>query len=645
MASASYHAGTVPCAPPCAVSRSSIGTCSPPPRRQVHRVIHAARRLVDAGAAMLAVGAVAAGGEAVPAISTDDPPGDGDGDPDQPGKKISPAGEAGDDARVQAWPAFQENCTSNYSAASTSGWSGDLPPISTVDGDTFTNERILLAAILTADDDNPEAPLTIPEARELLDPLRDTDFRGNLERATYRAIRDHADRGVPFDAFAVGSTIKARGIREDEYTALWQRTKRLGRAKDAHRAILLERDRRAIREAAEALGRAADGVDPVAAAQAVLERLHAATDAASRGEQGGRRALLGWPDLGAMVDNAPPEIDLLFPAPGLFPAGCVSSVFGSGGSGKTTLALQLAASLATGTRFGLFDPYRPRRVLYLAGEDPEAVLHRRVHMLARAMRIDTNPRLRQNLGVVSLVGEQRVLVELDRGGNARESDTFGWLDKSLESMDPLDLVVIDPLSRFSGVAENSNEQVTAVVAALEKLAARHKCAILVLHHEPKRAAGTKLSESTGRGASALRDGIRCALSVGPLDEKIADRLDLRASEYLAIRCTKNNYGRESDRDFHLRRGEGGILAPCDLAHMKAQETAEALAAVLAETGGATRRDISRGLGGRLREALPGVTRNELANACTYGLREGLLHETREARGPRGTPVVLIGAAS
>src|SRR5690606_31010764 len=64
--------------------------------------------------------------------------------------------------------------------------------------------------------------------------------------------------------------------------------------------------------------------------------------------------------------------------PELMPRGNVTLLYGDGGLGKSTLALQLAVSTALGGHW-LGRPVVQGEVLYLSAEDDAPELHRRLH--------------------------------------------------------------------------------------------------------------------------------------------------------------------------------------------------------------------------------------------------------------------------
>lgn len=278
------------------------------------------------------------------------------------------------------------------------------------------------------------------------------------------------------------------------------------------------------------------------------------------------RPLLSWGNVAGFIDQDPGEADLLFKESGWqLSAGKVGAIFATGGTGKTFLGLQMAVSLATGIELAPFKPAKTRKVLYLCGEDDISTLHRRVNSIFKNMPgvADQKYELLKNFYAVSLVGEDRVLVALDENGNPTTTAAFDWLNRSLEAMPGVEVLFIDPLSRFYGLAENQNEHATAWISALERLQKERGITVLFMHHESKRQVQNgNLAESAGRGASGFRDGVRQALSMATMSADEARKLGIEDyRDFVQVLPTKLNDGRAASAPEWFKRGDGGVLLP------------------------------------------------------------------------------------
>lgn len=288
------------------------------------------------------------------------------------------------------------------------------------------------------------------------------------------------------------------------------------------------------------------------------------------------RPLLQWEGISYFLDNPAPEQKLLFCGKGWsIPDKCVLALFAAGATGKTFLGFQLSACLATGINFGVFETSRPltpakkRKVLYLCGEDQTDIIHRRIAAIFKYMPglAERKKDFATNLNIKSLVGEDRVLIAFDSQRNPATTPTFDWLSKSIEEMPGVDVLVIDPLSKFFGLDENNNTHGAAWIAALETLSTRHNLAVLFVHHESKQQNRSgSLEMSTGRGAGAFRDNARGSLSMARMTKEQAKHYGNPADwkKLVSVLPTKANYTEDAGQEAWFRREEGGVLIPTDL---------------------------------------------------------------------------------
>ena len=192
--------------------------------------------------------------------------------------------------------------------------------------------------------------------------------------------------------------------------------------------------------------------------------------------------------------------------PNMIPSGAVTLLFGDGGAGKSTAALQLAVATWM-NRLWLGREVEHGRALYLSAEDPEDELHRRVFAIAAAENI----RLEEceGLTLCSLAGEDAQLVIPDhRYGGLASTPLFDELDERIGDERP-GLVVLDTLADFHSGEERDRAQARAFIGKLNGLGIRHSCAVLLLAHPSLTgmSSGTGTSGSTGwkqqRPVSAL----------------------------------------------------------------------------------------------------------------------------------------------
>ena len=225
---------------------------------------------------------------------------------------------------------------------------------------------------------------------------------------------------------------------------------------------------------------------------------------------------LSWDEIPCReyIENQPKEIEHLYE--NILPRGLVSAIFATGGVGKTYFFLQaICVSLATGKAFGPFRPVRKNKVLYINAEDPPWEIHRRVYLIAQSLGVTHLEDVKNNLRIFPGVGKVGPIMQLDAGGNPVPTAYYDWLRKSIENINNLDVLVLDPKSRLYGLKENDNDHNTIWVQHLERINYKYNISTFFSHHEPKSASSENkdLKDSTGRGGGALRDACRWTLSM------------------------------------------------------------------------------------------------------------------------------------
>lgn len=261
----------------------------------------------------------------------------------------------------------------------------------------------------------------------------------------------------------------------------------------------------------------------------------------------------------------PVHIEYVFPG---LPLGAVGMLVGPGSVGKTFLSLDLAASVALGYSIsgmggGYANPTQGRTALAL-GEDPAGIIHNRLHDMIGVHEL-TGEHLRtldERMKIISMVGEDMRIVEMDR--NTPQDGAF------LPRLEALcrgrRLVILDPLIRLHDGAENDNNVANKLLLAIQRIALKTNCTILLLHHVGK---GDKDGWQAARGASAYTTSVRWQMNVLPPSEDQINALNLDGGERdpdLFIHCSgvKANYGPKQRDGFWMRRDRGGVLRAIDI---------------------------------------------------------------------------------
>jgi len=220
-----------------------------------------------------------------------------------------------------------------------------------------------------------------------------------------------------------------------------------------------------------------------------------------------------------------------------------------GGVGKSSLAIGMSVSAATGRR--LLDEKiwsEGLKVFYVNAEDSGIEMRRRIWAFCLNHGVTE-----QELGRLLVAGadDWRVhklsFLRTDKGASVLDDKGIAFLESLLEQLKP-DAVVLDPLVALCGGGNlNDNAVMALVMRALKRLATKFDCAFLILHHTRK--GGDLTSAEAIGGASAIVNLSRRALMAVPMTAEEAPRLGLLPSErsaYFKITASKSNLAPRSD---------------------------------------------------------------------------------------------------
>jgi RecA-family ATPase len=218
----------------------------------------------------------------------------------------------------------------------------------------------------------------------------------------------------------------------------------------------------------------------------------------------------------------------------LVPQNTVTLLGGDGGTGKSLLALQLAAGVAMGAEW-IGKPVSQGRAICISAEDDEDELQRRLADILRS-----TGREFEDLGALtlrSLAGEDALLA-VESNLRLVETALFKELDKRAEEDRP-SLIVIDTLADVYPASENDRAKVRQFVGMLRQLALKHRCAVILLAHPSL----SGLNSGSGMsGSTAWNNSVRSRLYLSRIDggghESDPDKRTLSTK--------KANYGRSGD---------------------------------------------------------------------------------------------------
>lgn len=208
---------------------------------------------------------------------------------------------------------------------------------------------------------------------------------------------------------------------------------------------------------------------------------------------------------------------------GLIPAESLVMLFGARGLGKTFLALDIAACVASGEDCLGRKVDNPGRVGYLLAERPEGLKRRLSGWLAHR---DLKKKALDNM----FAAYSQML-------NIDEPSHFSRLVKSIgdglaiqaadKAKIPLKLLVIDPLAAHMDGSENEATSMAKFTNALRKLSKIFNCSILLVHHEGKKNFNNRLG---ARGSSALEAALDTILYASVPEPHRADRVRIQMTK-------------------------------------------------------------------------------------------------------------------
>jgi hypothetical protein len=246
--------------------------------------------------------------------------------------------------------------------------------------------------------------------------------------------------------------------------------------------------------------------------------------------------------------------------------GKAGAVVAPGGFSKSQLLLQLSVTIVTGIDLaGYWSAGETGGVLVLCAEDDQEEIHRRIHTIKQRLQADGHgialAVLPGSLFIFSTIGVDTLFTKAGPNGNVAQTTTLHRLVALAKQIENLKLIVVDPVSRFRGGEENSNEDATRFVEALETIAKLTGASVLAAHHASKASYGVEANQGASRGASALTDGLRWQMNLNPPTDKQAEGLGVTKAEmgkYVVATVTKSNYS-AIPAPVILERQTGGYL--------------------------------------------------------------------------------------
>jgi len=224
----------------------------------------------------------------------------------------------------------------------------------------------------------------------------------------------------------------------------------------------------------------------------------------------------------------------------------------AGGSGKSFLALQLAASYILQENFLIKDlewkKYRYKKVVYLTVNDENSIedFHNRFNLIAKQTENDFSDEQ------IEFFWNNFIHLETDNlvyQKNSREldvTDEFLQLKEFVEKQN-VELMIIDPLIAFLNGDLNDNSAVYNFFRILKKI----DTTFLIVHHQPKATYNANIEDKTARGASAIQDNSRCVLTIQKL----------KGTDYIDLYIAKQNNSKLMDKHLILTKPPFAAIKP------------------------------------------------------------------------------------
>ena len=258
-----------------------------------------------------------------------------------------------------------------------------------------------------------------------------------------------------------------------------------------------------------------------------------------------------------------PPPDRIYLLQNCLPYGKVGAIIGPGGTSKSTFAIQLGLSVATGTDLcdGAWTIGESGQVIGLFAEEDEDELHRRVFRCSEHLSAEHKELAVKNFHVKSMVAVNNLITEKTASNEVKLTPYFDQLQATVQQFDNLKLIITDPASRFRGGDENTASDATRYVEALEKVSRTTGATVIIIHHANKASANGEASANDSRGSSALSDGLRWVMKVSTMTEKEHNpKYMLNRGNYMKVNVVKNNYAPPQHEDIWLYRGDHGVLS-------------------------------------------------------------------------------------
>jgi len=335
---------------------------------------------------------------------------------------------------------------------------------------------------------------------------------------------------------------------------------------------------------------------------------------------------------GSDLQGPPPNREWL--VTDMIPMNTVTLLYGDGGTGKSLLALQLAASMALG-RFWLNRLPITGRTVYLSAEDDRAELHRRLAIIAGSLNATMTDLA--GITIADLAGKDALLANVNvRKGTLHRTALMNQIDARIAVTAPR-LVIVDTLADAYPGNENDRAMVRQFVGMVRGLAIKHSCAVVLLAHPSL----TGITTGTGAsGSTAWNNSVRSRLYF----ERVKEGDYEPNPDARRLKVMKSNYGRIGI-EINVTWKEGVFIAEQDTGTVDADARAERIFLALIEQLAAQGRYLNELHAPKTLSEMPGsegLTKKKLKDAMERLFVNGRIgkREIIENRRPRSVIMIL-----
>ncbi len=203
------------------------------------------------------------------------------------------------------------------------------------------------------------------------------------------------------------------------------------------------------------------------------------------------------------IELAPPE----FIVDKIIPRGVVTLLGGHGGSGKSVLALVIAAHIAAGRHFAGLE-VRQGRALFVSLEDSGELVKWRLRAICESYSLPFDDVV-DNLTILDGSDSDATLMEKTEYGVLRPTALWAELEKEIF----YDFYVVDNASDAFGGDENKRAEVRSFIRLLGKKAKSENAGFLLLAHIDKYAARNSSQGNTYSGSTQWHNSVRSRLAL------------------------------------------------------------------------------------------------------------------------------------